>query len=97
MEKGKNKKSDVREEVPFFKRPSKGVLVIFTSLWALAAFLIFAAATNAFTEPLFPLTNQFYLFFGLVLYNTFAVFILYRNYFIHQKNLRDQANKKGRR
>jgi len=77
------------EEVPFFKRPTKTILIIFTSLWALAAFLIFAAATNAFTEPLFPLKTQFYILFALVGYNTWAVFKLYRNYFIHERAKRE--------
>lgn len=89
-----NKKSTGKEEdVPFFKRPTKTILIIFTSLWALATFLILAAATNAFTEPLFPLKTQFYILFALVLYNTWAVFKLYRNYFIHERAQRDAEKK----
>lgn len=97
MGQNKSKKNQGKEEeVPFFKRPTRVVLIIFTSLWALATFLILAAATNAFTEPLFPVKSRFLILFALVLYNTWAVFILYRNYFIHQRNLRDQGNQEKR-
>lgn len=80
-----------KKEGHFFRRPNKTILIIFTSLWALATFLILAAATNAFTEPLFPLNTRFVLLFLLVLYNTWAVFILYRNYFLNEKRKRDEA------
>jgi len=89
-----NEQTGEAGDVPFFRRPTKTVLIIFTSLWALATFLILAAATNAFTEPLFPVSTRFYILFALVLYNTWAVFALYRNYFIHQRTLRDEEEAK---
>lgn len=89
MSTNKKKETKKEEDVPFFKRPTRTILIIFTSLWALATFLILAAATNAFTELLFPLQTSFYILFALVLYNTWAVFRLYRNYFIHERAKRE--------